>query len=62
MTYGKDYMIFESKMTVADLLESASYMRDDEVSFSDEQINELADLVNDAVQEAVSAFLNHSDE
>jgi len=61
MAYTNDHVIFESKMTVESLLEQANYMDEDEsASFTDEQIDELAKDVNEAVQKAVEDFLNHN--
>jgi hypothetical protein len=61
MAYTNDHVIFESKMTVESLLEQANYMDEDEsASFTDEQIDELAKEVNEAVQKAVEDFLNHN--
>lgn len=61
MAYTNDHVIFESKMTVESLLEQANYMDDEEsASFTDEQIDELAKEVNEAVQKAVEDFLNHN--
>lgn len=60
MTYGPEHVIFESKMTVADLIENLKYMDEDaDTTLTEKQIDELSEMVNTAVMTAVENFMNH---
>jgi hypothetical protein len=60
MTYGPEHVIFESKMTVADLIENLKYMDEDaDTTLTKKQIDELSEMVNTAVMAAVEDFMNH---
>lgn len=63
MTYGQEHIIYESKMTVAALESIANYMNEDEDrTFTDEQIDKLGSVMEDAIQdtlqEVLEEFLN----
>ena len=60
MAYSKDYEVVKSVLTVDMIEEMAHYMNDDEpkVTFTDEQLDELSEMVGDAVQAAIEDFLN----
>ena len=60
MAYSKDYEVVKSVLTVDMIEEMANYMNDDEpkVTFTDEQLDELSEMVGDAVQAAIEDFLN----
>lgn len=51
---NKDYVIFESRMTVGDLEEHAGK------TFTKEQIETLADWINDAVAQNVEQFIEEN--
>jgi predicted solute-binding protein len=60
MTYGPEHVIYETKLTVDALVEIADYLNDEENStFTDAEINQLTDDLNDAVQQTIEDFLNH---
>lgn len=64
MAYENNHEIHSSKLTVETLLEEANYGMDDEdqitaESFSEEEIDELAENLADAVTSVVEDFLNH---
>ena len=60
MAYSKDYEVVKSVLTVDMIEEMANYMNDDEpkVTFTDEQLDKLSEMVGDAVQAAIEDFLN----
>jgi len=60
MAYSKDYEVVNSVLTVDMIEEMANYMNDDEpkVTFTDEQLDQLSEMVGDAVQSAIEDFLN----
>jgi len=63
LSYSESHVIFLSKWTVKDLMEAIQYQEDysDEEAKSmldDEKIEELAKDVNDAVQDAITNFMN----
>lgn len=64
MAYSKDYKVVESVLTVDMIEEMANYMNDDEpkVTFTDEQLDRLSEMVGDAVQGAIEDFLNHEEQ
>jgi len=61
MSYPADHVLYSYTMTVEDFLDHANYMRDtDEYtasSFAQAQLDTLHDLLNEAVLEAVQAFI-----
>jgi hypothetical protein len=60
MTYEKDHVIYETKLTVETLVEIADYLNDEENSeFTKEEVDRLNDELNDAVQQTIEDFLNH---
>jgi len=60
MTYGPEHVIYETKLTVDTLVEIADYLNDEENStFTDVELNQLNDELNDAVQQTIEDFLNH---
>jgi len=64
MAYSKDYEVVNSVLTVDMIEEMANYMNDDEpkVTFTDEQLDQLSEMVGDAVQGAIEDFLNHEEQ
>ena len=52
MAYSKDYEVVKSVLTV-DMIEE-----EPKVTFTDEQLDELSEMVGDAVQAAIEDFLN----
>jgi hypothetical protein len=64
MAYEKTHEIHSSNLTVEMLLEMANYAMDEEdqvqaESFSEEEIDELAEKLSDSVAAVVEDFLNH---
>jgi hypothetical protein len=60
MTYEKDHVVYETKFTLESLIEIADYLNDEEnATFTDAEINQLTDDLNDAVQQTIEDFLNH---
>jgi len=61
MSYPTDHVLYSYTMTVEDFLDHANYMLDTEEytaeSFTAAQLDKLHDLLNDAVTEAVQAFI-----
>jgi hypothetical protein len=61
MSYPADHVLYSYTMTVEDFLDHANYMRDtDEYTaefFVPAQLDTLHDLLNEAVLEAVQAFI-----
>lgn len=58
MTYGQEHIVYESKLTLAGLESIANYMNDDEdITFSDEQIDKLSSALEDAIQETLHEVL-----
>jgi hypothetical protein len=65
MSNEQDVVIYDSSLTLEQLKGFWSYMRDEEVdeeiTFTQEEIDQLANDVNDAIQAVLEDFLNHRD-
>ena len=65
MSQEQDVVIYDSSLTLEQLKGFWNYMRDEEVdeeiTFTQEEIDQLANDVNDAIQAAIEDFLNHRD-
>ena len=65
MSQEQDVVIYDSSLTLEQLKGFWSYMRDEEVdeeiTFTQEEIDQLANDVNDAIQAVLEDFLNHRD-
>ena len=65
MSNEEDVVIYDSSLTLEQLQGFWSYMRDEEVdeeiTFTQEEIDQLANDVNDAIQAVIEDFLNHRD-
>jgi hypothetical protein len=65
MSQEQDVVIYDSSLTLEQLKGFWSYMRDEEVdeeiTFTQEEIDQLANDVNDAIQAVIEDFLNHRD-
>jgi hypothetical protein len=65
MSNEEDVVIYDSSLTLEQLKGFWSYMRDEEVdeeiTFTQEEIDQLANDVNDAIQAVLEDFLNHRD-
>jgi hypothetical protein len=65
MSNEEDVVIYDSSLTLEQLKGFWSYMRDEEVdeeiTFTQEEIDQLANDVNDAIQAVIEDFLNHRD-
>jgi hypothetical protein len=63
MSNEEDVVIYDSSLTLEQLKGFWSYMRDEEVdeeiTFTKEEIDQLANDVNDAIQAVIEDFLNH---
>jgi len=63
MTNEEDVVIYDSSLTLEQLKGFWNYMRDEEVdeeiTFTQEEIDQLANDVNDAIQAVIEDFLNH---
>jgi hypothetical protein len=63
MSNEEDVVIYDSSLTLEQLKGFWSYMRDEEVdeeiTFTQEEIDQLANDVNDAIQAVIEDFLNH---
>jgi hypothetical protein len=63
MTNEQDVVIYDSSLTLEQLKGFWNYMRDEEVdeetTFTQEEIDTLANDVNDAIQAVIEDFLNH---
>jgi hypothetical protein len=63
MTNEQDVVIYDSSLTLEQLKGFWNYMRDEEVdeeiTFTQEEIDKLANDVNDAIQAVIEDFLNH---
>ena len=63
MSNEEDVVIYDSSLTLEQLKGFWSYMRDEEVdeeiTFTQEEIDKLANDVNDAIQAVIEDFLNH---
>ena len=63
MSQEQDVVIYDSSLTLEQLKGSWQYMRDEEVdeeiTFTQEEIDKLANDVNDAIQAVIEDFLNH---
>jgi len=61
MSYLADHVLYSYTMTVEDFLDHANYMRDtDEYtasSFTQAQLDTLHDSLNEAITDAVQAFI-----
>ena len=61
MSYPADHVLYSYTMTVEDFLDHANYMRDtDEYtasSFTQDQLDTLHDSLNEAITDAVQAFI-----
>jgi hypothetical protein len=65
MSQEQDVVIYDSSLTLEQLKGFCNYMRDEEVdeeiTFTQEEIDKLANDVNDAIQAVIEDFLNHRD-
>jgi hypothetical protein len=65
MSQEQDVVIYDSSLTLEQLKGFWNYMRDEEVdeetTFTQEEIDKLANDVNDAIQAVIEDFLNHRD-
>jgi hypothetical protein len=65
MSQEQDVVIYDSSLTLEQLKGFWNYMRDEEVdeetTFTQEEIDKLANDVNDAIQAVLEDFLNHRD-
>jgi hypothetical protein len=65
MSQEQDVVIYDSSLTLEQLKGYWQYMRDEEVdeeiTFTQEEIDQLANDVNDAIQAVIEDFLNHRD-
>jgi hypothetical protein len=63
MSQEQDVVIYDSSLTLEQLKGFWNYMRDEEVdeetTFTQEEIDKLANDVNDAIQAVIEDFLNH---
>jgi len=63
MSQEQDVVIYDSSLTLEQLKGFWNYMRDEEVdeeiTFTQEEIDQLANNVNDAIQAVIEDFLNH---
>jgi hypothetical protein len=63
MSQEQDVVIYDSSLTLEQLKGYWQYMRDEEVdeeiTFTQEEIDQLANDVNDAIQAVIEDFLNH---
>ena len=63
MSQEQDVVIYDSSLTLEQLKGFWKYMRDEEVdeeiTFTQEEIDQLANDVNDAIQAVIEDFLNH---
>jgi hypothetical protein len=63
MSNKEDVVIYDSSLTLEQLKGYWQYMRDqevdEEITFSKEEIDQLANDVNDAIQAVIEDFLNH---
>jgi hypothetical protein len=57
--YSKDFSIYKTDFTVDQLEEMTEYGGDARETFTNEEINELATNIQDAVQQVIEDFLNH---
>ena len=59
----QDQVIFDSSLTLEQLKGLWNYMKDEDetVTFTQEEIDQLANDVNDAIQQAIEDFLNSRD-
>lgn len=62
-TYSNDHVIFASRWTVKDLKDAVNYQNDHSeetlnTMVSSDKVDELAEMVNDAVQNAIQDFMN----
>jgi hypothetical protein len=57
--YSKDFSIYKTDFTVDQLEEMTEYGGDERETFTNEEINELATNIQDAVQQVIEDFLNH---
>ena len=57
----QDVVIYDSSLTLEQLKGLWNYMRDEDetVTFTKEEIDQLANDVNDAIQAVIEDFLNH---
>jgi hypothetical protein len=63
MSQEQDVVIYDSSLTLEQLKGYWQYMRDqevdEEITFTKEEIDKLANDVNDAIQAVIEDFLNH---
>jgi len=61
MTNEQDVVIYDSSLTLEQLKGLWNYMKDEdeEITFTKEEIDQLANDVNDAIQAVIEDFLNH---
>jgi hypothetical protein len=63
MSQEQDVVIYDSSLTLEQLKGYWQYMRDqevdEEITFTKEEIDQLANDVNDAIQAVIEDFLNH---
>jgi len=59
LTYSDNHVIFSSRWTVEDLKNAVQYQNEDsKLDLSDEQVEELGNMVSDSVQKAIEDFMN----
>lgn len=58
MSYAQDKVIFERKFTVASIEEYSEYGGEERRTFSDTELDELSEEIEDAVFEVIIKFLN----
>ena len=61
MSQEQDVVIYDSSLTLEQLKGLWNYMKDEDevVTFTKEEIDQLANDVNDAIQSVIEDFLNH---
>jgi len=63
MSQEQDVVIYDSSLTLEQLKGYWNYMQDEDVdqpiTFTQEEIDQLANDVNDAIQAVIEDFLNH---
>ena len=58
--YPQEHKIVEYTLTVADLEELTTYGGDEMRSFTDKQIIDLGEAIQEAITDTISNFLNHN--
>lgn len=60
MKEEQDQVIYDSSLTLDQLKAMWNYMNEEsKVEFTQEEIDKLADNINDAIQNTIEDFLNH---